>query len=331
MHPLWQNGVGSLAPIVGPVPTASGGAVRLWYDARDVPFLREDERDAAEIQQISASTIVSLSTGGFTRKSAIAAVTSEDLTQLVEDPNWISVQLQQAAGKPTPAAGGAGPKAPAPRAAERKFNPDEPRDPHGKWVGGGVSDVLKDVLKLGDKADLQPGEKLVGSDKLNAKSGSIRMALVDHGGHHTIRLGIGGEDFGHDEAAPWSAGPDRVTGIDAAGYTASLNQSAAGDLKASLADALDAATKAQENPSTQSGGTWGDYFSVEGSVPGQWADVHYAVYLDDPEVGVRVTLGAVPHGSGRDLADLDGYQQAATLNPAETKKFLRLLGQYEGA
>lgn len=100
MHPLWQNAAGSLAPIVGPAPSDSTGAVRLWYDARDVPFLREDEKDAAEIQQINASTIRSLIDAGFEPATVIAAVESNDWT-LLKHTGLFSVQLQPAgAGMP---------------------------------------------------------------------------------------------------------------------------------------------------------------------------------------------------------------------------------------
>jgi hypothetical protein len=67
-----------------------------------MPILREDARDAADIEQVKAATIVSLSTGGFTRESAIAAVMAQDMSLLVKDPNWVSVQLQP--GQATPPA-----------------------------------------------------------------------------------------------------------------------------------------------------------------------------------------------------------------------------------
>jgi hypothetical protein len=44
MHPLWQNAAGPMQQI-RPAPPGT----RLWYDTRDVPFLREDEKDQAEI------------------------------------------------------------------------------------------------------------------------------------------------------------------------------------------------------------------------------------------------------------------------------------------
>lgn len=97
---LWRNVAGSLATLVPPPPGA-----QLVVDTRDIPFLREDQRDAANIQQQQGSTIVSLATGGFTRKSAIAAVVAQDMTLLVEDPDWVSVQVQQSVSQaPAPAA-----------------------------------------------------------------------------------------------------------------------------------------------------------------------------------------------------------------------------------
>jgi hypothetical protein len=96
MHPLWQNVTGSFANIV-PRPTsprgdAAGNDVRLWYDSRDVPFLREDRKDAADIQNRQASTINSLIMSGFTPKSAVAATDAEDWDML-EHTGLVSVQL----------------------------------------------------------------------------------------------------------------------------------------------------------------------------------------------------------------------------------------------
>lgn len=92
-HPLWQNAAGSLAPLIVPVPPSSPGAVRLWYDARDVPFLREDERDAAEIHQVQAATIRNLIDAGYEPATVVAAVDAEDWSLLVHTGLY-SVQLQ---------------------------------------------------------------------------------------------------------------------------------------------------------------------------------------------------------------------------------------------
>jgi hypothetical protein len=111
IYPTLADLAAALAPMVR-VPADA----ELWTNVRDMPILREDARDAAEIESTKASTIVSLSAGGFTRESAVAAVMSQDMSLLVKDPNWVSVQLQQSGGanpvppatpsKNTPPAGG---------------------------------------------------------------------------------------------------------------------------------------------------------------------------------------------------------------------------------
>jgi hypothetical protein len=100
MRPLWRNVAGSLAPLV-PVPSGS----QLWIDDRDIPFLREDAKDAAEIFRTRAETINALVREGFTAESAKAAVAAEDETLLVHS-GLVSVQLQ-APGTPAPGAPGA--------------------------------------------------------------------------------------------------------------------------------------------------------------------------------------------------------------------------------
>lgn len=90
IHPLWQSAVGSLEHLVK--PPAMGGEIRLWYDSRDVPFLREDQGDAAEIQATNAQTIRAYVDSGFKPKSAVAAVEAGDLS-LLEHSGLVSVQL----------------------------------------------------------------------------------------------------------------------------------------------------------------------------------------------------------------------------------------------
>jgi hypothetical protein len=88
-----------LAPLIN-VPADS----ELWFDVADIPLLREDAKDAAEITQIQAVSIGGLVRDGFTPESATAAVTSQNMTLLQPIPGWVSVQLQQANPK-TPAGG----------------------------------------------------------------------------------------------------------------------------------------------------------------------------------------------------------------------------------
>ncbi|MGP4088543.1 phage portal protein [Streptomyces sp. KR55] len=93
IHPLWQNAAGSLRRLVRPTGNAASGAVRLWYDPRDVPFLREDRKDAAEISFRQAQTIRTLVDAGYTPESVQRAVDAEDWS-LLEHTGLFSVQLQ---------------------------------------------------------------------------------------------------------------------------------------------------------------------------------------------------------------------------------------------
>ncbi|WP_255951551.1 phage portal protein [Streptomyces odontomachi] len=93
VHPLWQNAAGSFGHLIRPPGGGVSGAVRLWYDARDVPFLREDAKDAAEIQGVQSRTIRTLVDAGYTPESVMAAVTASDWTLLVHT-GLFSVQLQ---------------------------------------------------------------------------------------------------------------------------------------------------------------------------------------------------------------------------------------------
>jgi hypothetical protein len=88
LYHLWQNICGSLEVIVPPPPAA-----RLWFDERTIPFLREDRKDAADIQQVKASTIATLLTAGYIADSVTAAVESEDMS-LLKHSGLFSVQLQ---------------------------------------------------------------------------------------------------------------------------------------------------------------------------------------------------------------------------------------------
>lgn len=93
IHPLWQNAAGSLEHLVSP-PGGIGRGVRLWYDARDVPFLREDAKDAAEIQGLQSRTIRALVDAGYTPASVQRAVQAQDWG-LLEHTGLFSVQLQK--------------------------------------------------------------------------------------------------------------------------------------------------------------------------------------------------------------------------------------------
>lgn len=67
--------------------------VELWPDVGDIPLLREDAKDAAEIESVKAQTITTYVKEGFTPDSARAAVMNQDVTLLVHS-GYVSVQQQ---------------------------------------------------------------------------------------------------------------------------------------------------------------------------------------------------------------------------------------------
>ncbi len=89
MRPLWRSACAALESVLDP----PSGVVRLWFDDRDIAFLREDQKDAAEIQQIKAIAIRQLVDAGFEPASVVAAVEADDRTLLVHSGLY-SVQLQ---------------------------------------------------------------------------------------------------------------------------------------------------------------------------------------------------------------------------------------------
>lgn len=88
MQHLWQTVASALSTIVRP---ADGE--RLWFDRMGVPFLQEDERDAAEILKERFLTIESGIRSGYTPGSVVAAVNAGD-PSLLEHTGLFSVQLQ---------------------------------------------------------------------------------------------------------------------------------------------------------------------------------------------------------------------------------------------
>jgi hypothetical protein len=58
-----------------------------------MPILREDARDAADIEAVKAVTITGYVKEGFTPESAVAAVQGQDVT-LLKHGGLLSVQLQ---------------------------------------------------------------------------------------------------------------------------------------------------------------------------------------------------------------------------------------------
>ena len=80
-----------LAASLASVMTVPADA-ELWFDATDMPILREDAKDAADIMRVQADTVNSLVKEGFTPESSVAAVRGQDIT-LLRHTGLVSVQL----------------------------------------------------------------------------------------------------------------------------------------------------------------------------------------------------------------------------------------------
>lgn len=101
IRPLWRIAAASLEKFTQPRTGA-----QLWFDTSRIAFLKEDEKDAAEILQQNATSIKQLVDAGFSPDAAITAITNGDLRLLKGQHSGLySVQLQApGANNPAPAA-----------------------------------------------------------------------------------------------------------------------------------------------------------------------------------------------------------------------------------
>lgn len=95
-RPAWRNFAGSMARIIDE-PKGS----ELWYDDRDIPALKDDIKDAAEVQGKEAGSIRQLLDAGFTPESVTEAVLAGDWKRL-KHSGLYSVQLQPPAPNGAP-------------------------------------------------------------------------------------------------------------------------------------------------------------------------------------------------------------------------------------
>lgn len=126
LKPMWH----SLANAYSVLVPAKPGA-RLWYDDRDIAFLRQDRLDIAQIQEVQAQTISALIQSGYTADSSRDAVVHNDMSLLVHT-GLFSVQLlppgtMQSPNGSAPSAGGTTPAKPKPKPGTGKTpNADTP-------------------------------------------------------------------------------------------------------------------------------------------------------------------------------------------------------------
>lgn len=90
MRPLWGTFASAFASLVK-VPAAA----RLWYDDRDVAFLREDLQDQAQILETQVRSIKTLLDAGYHPDAAVETVLNSDVGRLTGQHSGLySVQLQ---------------------------------------------------------------------------------------------------------------------------------------------------------------------------------------------------------------------------------------------
>jgi phage portal protein BeeE len=106
MRPLWGAFASSMQSLI-----AKPAASRLWFDDRDIAFLREDLADQANILAENAKSVMTLVQAGWEPDAAIEAVTTGDLSRLSgRHLGLYSVQLQPPMAGEMPASFGAQPQ-----------------------------------------------------------------------------------------------------------------------------------------------------------------------------------------------------------------------------
>jgi len=90
LRPWWRNAAESWRTLV-----AAPAGAELWFDDRDIAFLREDATDLAEIRQKNASAMRTLVDGGFEPDAVVEFVLTSDLNRLRgRHTGLLPVQLQ---------------------------------------------------------------------------------------------------------------------------------------------------------------------------------------------------------------------------------------------
>jgi hypothetical protein len=97
LRPLWRSISAAYQTILKLPPAPGGGpptpgTVRLWYDDRDVAFLRTDRKEQADIQSLTAETASKLIISGFEPDSVVTYLATGDVTVL-KHSGLVSVQL----------------------------------------------------------------------------------------------------------------------------------------------------------------------------------------------------------------------------------------------
>lgn len=93
-RPQWRSFCAAIEHLLDRPAGAASGATRLWYDDRDIAFLREDQGDEAKIRQTDAITVRQLIEAGYDPDAAVEFVATGNLAALEgRHSGRVSVQL----------------------------------------------------------------------------------------------------------------------------------------------------------------------------------------------------------------------------------------------
>jgi hypothetical protein len=95
IRPMWRMAAACFQSVL---QEPNGGA-QLWYDDRDIPALKDDIVNRAEVQVKQASAAKLLLDGGYEPDSVTDAITSDDFSRL-KHSGLPTVQVQKGNGKP---------------------------------------------------------------------------------------------------------------------------------------------------------------------------------------------------------------------------------------
>ncbi|HEY5990337.1 MAG TPA: hypothetical protein VIV12_28710, partial [Streptosporangiaceae bacterium] len=93
-RPQWRSFCGALQKLT-PGNDVAAGAVRLWYDTADIAALQEGEQEKAQIGLVHAQGLLTLRQAGYTRDSAVRALTAGDMSLLELDEAAVPLPGQQ--------------------------------------------------------------------------------------------------------------------------------------------------------------------------------------------------------------------------------------------
>lgn len=200
MRPLWRNFAGCVASLIR-IPRNA----ELWYDDRDIPFLAEDLKDAAETQSLQAQSIKALTEAGYDPSTVIDGVTAGDFRRL-SHTGVFSVQLQAPGSDQAQLP--SGDQAPRFRALTRGKDAEPPGEAHLRSIAASYQTAVAKIQGLLSEAVSGRREKRLGEAmevyselRKEAVEEAIQSAYADAYDHATGML-MEESSAGTDPAGP---------------------------------------------------------------------------------------------------------------------------------